>query len=207
MIEKSDISAKSEIRIDSTAHDASTLCQQCGLCCTGLLFEYVSFDDRELANVDVTNIRVKEPGKKTLPHPCQFLDGSSCGIYVDRPRKCRSYACTSREQVLNGEKTLEEGRAVVSEIQGLLGELVPLSKDTLGHDYRKTGFRKFAEAFAKSIDKKLRKNVVPSELEQKTVTLCFEIIKIIDRHFRKTSRLNKYAQLATGIDHLKSQSQ
>jgi Fe-S-cluster containining protein len=190
----------------STAHHASTLCQQCGLCCTGLLFEYVSFEDHELGNVDVTNIKVKEPGKKTLPHPCQYLEGTSCGIYIDRPRKCQSFACTSRQRVLNGEMPLKDGSAIVTETQGLLEELIPLSKDTLGRDYRKTGFRKFAAAFAKSIDKKLRNQVMPSEVEQKTVTLCFEIIKIIDRHFRKTSRLNTYAQLVTGIAYLNEQS-
>jgi len=48
--------------------------------------------------------------------------------------------------------------------------------------------------------------MLPSEVEQKTVTLCFEIIKIIDRHFRKTSRLNTYARLVISIDHLNEKS-
>jgi len=186
----------------TTAQDASNLCQQCGLCCTGLLFEYVSFGERELQNVEVGAYKVKEPGKKALPHPCQFLDGTACGIYVDRPSRCRGFACISRQHVLNGSKTLEEGSAVVAEIQALLAQLASIGDEAPGLDYRTIGFRKFCETFAKSIDKKLNKGIMPSGGEQKVVALCFDIIKIIDRHFRKTSRLNKYAQLLTGIDYL-----
>lgn len=191
----------------STAHDASNLCQQCGLCCTGLLFEYVSYREHELRNVEVINPKVREPGKLTISHPCQFLNGTSCGIYVDRPSKCRGYACTSRQQVLNGEKTLDQGSAIVNQLQLLLADLAPLSMEVTGQNFRNTGFRKFSERFAKSIDKKLRKDEMPTAQEQQTVVLTFEIIKIIDRHFRKTSRLNKFAQLVTGIDYLAEQSE
>ena len=190
----------------STAHDASKLCQQCGLCCTGLLFEYVSYRENELQNIEVINPKVREPGKLTFSHPCQFLDGTSCSIYLDRPSKCRSYACVSRQQVLNGEKTLDQGEAIVDEIQNLLRKLVPLSKEVTGRSFHDIGFRKFSEKFAKSIERKLRKGEVPSQLEKEAVTLSFDIIKIIDRHFRKTSRLNKFAQLITGIHYLVGQS-
>lgn len=186
----------------TTAQDASQLCQQCGLCCTGLLFEYVSFGERELQNVEVGAYKVKEPGKRSLPHPCQFLEGTACGIYVDRPSKCRSFACISRQHVLNGTKTLDEGSAVVTETQALLAQLASIGQKTSDLDYRSIGFRKFCEKFAKSVEKKLNKGIMPTEVEQNVVLLCFEIIKIIDRHFRKTSRLNKYAQLVTGIDYL-----
>lgn len=190
----------------STALDASQLCQECGLCCTGLLFEYVSFSDQELKNVKLGSYKTKESGKRSLPHPCQFLDGTTCGIYIDRPSRCRSYACISRQQVLNGEKGLEEGRAHVTDIQNLLDQLVPISKQVSGDDFRDIGFRKFCEKFIKTIERKLNKDIMPSEQEQKAVLLCFEIVKIIDRHFRKTSRLNKFAQLVTGIDYLTGQS-
>lgn len=190
----------------STALDASQLCQECGLCCTGLLFEYVSFSDQELKNVKLGSYKTKESGKRSLPHPCQFLDGTTCGIYIDRPSRCRSYACISRQQVLNGEKGLEEGRARVTDIQHLLDQLVPISKQVSGDDFRDIGFRKFCEKFIKTIERKLNKDIMPSEQEQKAVLLCFEIVKIIDRHFRKTSRLNKFAQLVTGIDYLTGQS-
>lgn len=186
----------------TTAHDASNLCQQCGLCCKGLLFEYVSFGERELKNVEVGAFKVKESGKKALPHPCQFLDGTSCGIYADRPSRCRSFACISRQQVLNGEKTLDQGSVIVAEVQRLLAQLGSIGDEAPDVDYRTVGFRKFCEKFAKSIDKKLNKRNMPTETEQKVVSLCFDIIKIIDRHFRKTSRLNRYAQLVTGIDYL-----
>ena len=186
----------------NTAQDASNLCQQCGLCCTGLLFEYVSFKEHELQNVDVGAYKMNKPGKRALTHPCQFLDGTSCGIYIDRPSKCRSFACISRQKVLNGTIALDEGNSVVAEIQGLLLQLASIGEETPGLDYQTIGFRKFCEKFAKSIDKKLNKGTLPTETEQKVVSLCFEIIKIIDRHFRKTSRLNKYAQLVTNIDYL-----
>lgn len=190
----------------STAHDASNLCQQCGLCCTGLLFEYVTFRDEELQNVELGSYKVKEPGKRSLPHPCQFLDGTSCGIYIDRPARCRSYACVSRQQVLNGEKALDECSARVVEIQDLLEQLVPISQEVSGKDYRNIGFRKFCEKFIKSIEKKLNKDIMPTQSEQKAIGLCFEIVKMIDRHFRKTSRLNRLAQLVTGIDYLTEQT-
>lgn len=190
----------------STAHDASNLCQQCGLCCTGVLFEYVSFGEHELQSVELGSYKMKESGKQSLPHPCQFLDGTSCGIYVDRPSRCRSYACISRQQVLNGEKVLDEGSALITEIQTLLMQLVPIAQEVSGQDYRDVGFRKFCEKFIKSIETKLNKEIMPTELEQQVVTLCFEIVKIIDRHFRKTSRLNKFAQLVTGIDYLAEQT-
>lgn len=91
---------------------------------------------------------------------------------------------------------------IVAEIHRLLALLSSIGDETPEFDYRTVGFRKFCEKFAKSVDKKLEKGTTPTETEQKLVSVCFDIIKIIDRHFRKTSRLNKYAQLVTGIDYL-----
>ena len=169
----------------NTAQDASNLCQQCGLCCTGLLFEYVSFKEHELQNVDVGAYKMNKPGKRALTHPCQFLDGTSCGIYIDRPSKCRSFACISRQKVLNGTIALDEGNAVVAEIQGLLLQLASIGEETPGLDYQTIGFRKFVRSLRSLLIKSSTKGLCRQRQSKKLSACALKSSKLLIGIFAK----------------------
>lgn len=187
---------------ETTAHAASTLCQQCGLCCAGLLFEHVNFRENELQNIEGVAFKVIEPGKKALPHPCQFLDGTRCSIYVDRPSNCKSFACVARREVLNGKLALNDGAALVQQIKAYLLQLNPIALELTNSSISELGFRDFCAQFIKTMEKKVRNGTLPSQDEQAAVKVCFEAVKIVDRHFRKTRRLNKFADILLSIENL-----
>lgn len=187
---------------NTSAHAGSALCQDCGICCTGAIFEHVSFNNNELRHLKVDPVKKTDKQKQALPHPCQFLEGPSCGIYPDRPSNCRAYSCETRRQVLNGELSLDEGQRIVTELKELFDQLYPLADKLLGADLKQVGFRAFCRKFLSRMERKISDGVLPDTAERETIQLCFEAIKLIDRHFRKTSRLGSFAQLIMSVDYL-----
>jgi uncharacterized protein len=113
-----------------------SLCLACGLCCNGVLFK----DVEVLAGDDVARLqalgltlekRKAESGRRKFPQPCVALcaDGR-CGIYADRPTRCRKYECALLKQVLAGSvesgvalRTIRRAQKLVGRVQRLLREL------------------------------------------------------------------------------------
>jgi len=86
----------------------SQLCPQCGLCCDSTLFADVELR----ADDDATRLRqlglmlVKKGRTKTaFAQPCACFDGKLCGIYADRPGRCRRFECGLLKRVDTGEMT------------------------------------------------------------------------------------------------------
>ena len=91
------------------------LCVGCGLCCDGTLFAYADVFDKTpvIETIDVLLTRKGDKTKRQLPLPCSLLaEGASCGVYEDRPPICKSYRCNLLKAVANGERPLEDARAI-----------------------------------------------------------------------------------------------
>jgi len=81
------------------------LCPNCGLCCNGVLFADVELrtgdDAGRLAELGLS---LKKKGSKlAFAQPCTCFDGKLCGIYSDRPKRCRTFECGLLKRVQNGE--------------------------------------------------------------------------------------------------------
>ena len=93
----------------------STLCRQCGLCCSGAFFTHVALSTAEAERLRGERVRVvsKRDGRKVMALGCTALDGTTCGIYGQRPHGCREYVCEVGRSLERGALSLDEALAVV----------------------------------------------------------------------------------------------
>jgi Fe-S-cluster containining protein len=110
----------------------SQLCPNCGLCCNGVLFADVELragdDAGRLAELGLSLI--KKGSKLAFAQPCACFDGKLCGIYADRPKRCRTFECGLLKRVQNGEldadaalKTIARTKRQVEKVRVLLRQL------------------------------------------------------------------------------------
>jgi Fe-S-cluster containining protein len=187
---------------DNTARSASELCQSCGLCCTGLLFPFVSIaktDSFVFEHPDL-NLKSTAVGKKNMKLGCSFLDGTRCSIYKDRPSKCQSYSCNLRRDVLNGAAGGENALQIIADLKALIEAIDPLLTELSGSPFSTVNFRDFCHDFAAEVSARLSNGGIMSDAERQFVPQAFEIIKIIDRYMVGSSRLTRFAGLMMEIE-------
>lgn len=109
------------------AADASALCQRCGLCCDGSLFDHAPLADAE---VDAARRRLvvlaRPDGGHALRQPCAALVDRRCAAYDVRPAACRTYRCMLLAALDAGEIDAREAAAVVDEAHARLAALAAL---------------------------------------------------------------------------------
>lgn len=94
------------------------LCEDCGLCCDGTLFESVEVeaaDERALGRRRLTIVATAQGSK--LPLPCACLAGALCTIYEERPGRCRSFECELLTDVNRGVMTVARARAIIDDVR------------------------------------------------------------------------------------------
>ena len=100
-----------------------SLCQSCGLCCNGVLFNRVSLDPEEVETIAVKH-RLPMLDDTRMKQPCGALrENGDCGIYEERPKRCRNYRCTTLEALEAGTIDPVEARVRVRRIKERLAEL------------------------------------------------------------------------------------
>jgi uncharacterized protein len=96
----------------------SQLCPNCGLCCDSTLFADVELragdDAKRLAILGLT-LEKKGRGKLAFAQPCACFDGKLCGIYADRPKRCRTFECGLLKKVEADEMTVGAALKKISE--------------------------------------------------------------------------------------------
>jgi Fe-S-cluster containining protein len=108
------------------------LCSNCGLCCNGVLFADVELragdDVGRLAELGLS--LAKKRGKLAFAQPCACFDGKLCGIYADRPKRCRTFECGLLKRVEAGEldvdaalKDIAQTKRQAEKVRGLLRQL------------------------------------------------------------------------------------
>ncbi len=95
----------------------SALCQSCALCCNGALFSHVPVDPEEVIALRVLGItsHTRPDGTVAMEQPCAALEGTRCGIYAQRPKRCRAFNCLLATALQEGETTLNEALEIVRE--------------------------------------------------------------------------------------------
>jgi Fe-S-cluster containining protein len=94
--------------LNPSADPVGQLCPNCGLCCDSTLFADVEVragdDAKLLAQLGLT-LAKKGRGKLAFTQPCAAFDGQLCGIYSDRPKRCRLFECGLLKKVAADEMT------------------------------------------------------------------------------------------------------
>lgn len=94
------------------------LCPNCGLCCDSTLFADVELragdDAKRLKKLGLTLER-KGQGKLAFTQPCACFDGRLCGIYADRPKRCRLFECGLLKRVAAEEMTAKAALKKIAE--------------------------------------------------------------------------------------------
>ena len=93
------------------------LCPNCGLCCDSTLFADVELragdDARRLEQLGLV-LAPKGRGRLAFAQPCACFGGKLCGIYGDRPRRCRLFECGLLKRVGLGELTASAALAKIA---------------------------------------------------------------------------------------------
>ena len=85
----------------------SSLCTQCGLCCTGALHNYAVLEPDEVPFAHTLGLTVRTEGRPGFSLPCPRLVNSICSIYESRPMVCARYRCQLLIDVEAGETEFE----------------------------------------------------------------------------------------------------
>jgi uncharacterized protein len=107
--------------------DASALCLGCGLCCNGVMFSQVRAEPSEAPKLRETGLEVERIGDRLkFRLPCPLHHEGQCGIYSDRPQRCRTFRCALLKRLDSGETTLAEARATVGQARKMLARVTEL---------------------------------------------------------------------------------
>lgn len=113
---------------DATEHGplGSQLCTSCGLCCAGALHDTAVLDEDEIEEAGVLGLPVKSGDKAAFGLPCPMLQGTSCGIYGQRPRVCSRYRCKLLQRLETGTVSLPAALLHVGTAKDLINQLKAL---------------------------------------------------------------------------------
>jgi Fe-S-cluster containining protein len=94
-----------------------TLCTRCGLCCDGTLFGDVELTGpAEAARLAILGLDVDtdDADSELMALPCTALRGTTCSVYAQRPRCCRTFECRLLKDAQSGVVSLDDATALVT---------------------------------------------------------------------------------------------
>jgi uncharacterized protein len=96
---------------------SQNLCQDCGLCCDGTLFDSVTFQLQDvLQPLQLAGITLQQKeNEQYFLQPCAAYNNKACAVYEHRPQVCRKFECKLLQQFQNGEISLEKAIVIVVE--------------------------------------------------------------------------------------------
>lgn len=103
---------------------SQNLCQSCGLCCDGTLFDSVGFGSHDSTiPLEVAGIELHaRENEQYFKQPCAAYN-KICTVYQHRPQICQNYQCKLLRQLQQHEITWEAATTIVTETIRLRDEL------------------------------------------------------------------------------------
>ena len=117
--------------IRANASGLEDLCKSCGLCCTGVLVDFVPVEEADVTRLGAMGFNV-DRGKDGAPkfdQPCPMFRNGCCSIYSDRPRPCSDFKCELLKRVESGAVGLAEAKERVAVATSLVDRIWPLLKE------------------------------------------------------------------------------
>ena len=143
------------ISADQSTDAVAQLCPNCGLCCDSTLFADVELraadDAKRLQKLGLT-IKQKTQTKLAFAQPCACFDGKLCGIYGDRPKRCRRFECGLLKRVEADEMTAGAALKKISEAKKRAENVRGLLRQSGKGDEPMALTHRYAEAMSAPID-------------------------------------------------------
>jgi uncharacterized protein len=112
---------------------SSDLCTRCGLCCTGVLFDWVPVTKDEEPTLRRIGLPMESHDQELrFPQPCSKFEEGLCRIYADRPLSCRHFRCELLKRVDGGDLSVTEADQIVAEAKGMIERLRAAIERELG---------------------------------------------------------------------------
>jgi len=176
---------RADVNKNPSNSSVDQLCPNCGLCCNGVLFADVELragdDPGRLAELGLA-LGMKG-SKLAFAQPCSCFDGKLCGIYADRPKRCRTFECGLLKRVQADEldadtalKTIAKTKRQVEKVRGLLRQLGQ-------NDEKLAMTKRYAEAMSASID--LSDHETDSDRRGELMLAVDELMRQVQRDFLK----------------------
>jgi Fe-S-cluster containining protein len=160
------------------------LCPNCGLCCDSTLFADVELragdDAKRLAKLGLS-LEKKGRSKLAFAQPCACFDGKFCGIYADRPKRCRTFECGLLKKV--GDEEMSAG-AALKKIAGakiLAGKVRELLRSLGEKNERLALTKRYAQAMSAPVDLSALEN--DSELRGELMLAVNDLMRTLQRDF------------------------
>jgi len=176
---------RADVNKNSSNSCVDQLCPNCGLCCNGVLFADVELrpgdDPGRLAELGL--LLGMKGSKLAFAQPCSCFDGKLCGIYADRPKRCRTFECGLLKRVQADEldadtalKTIAKTKRQVEKVRGLLRQLGQ-------NDEKLAMTKRYAEAMSAPID--LSDHETDSDRRGELMLAVDELMRQVQRDFLK----------------------
>lgn len=152
--------------------DASSLCTNCGLCCTGVLYSHAPSEEAEVPRMTALGMTVGRFGD--IPHfklPCRHNHDGRCGIYAERFSRCRSFRCELLKRLDAGDVSLAEAQTRVTTARQMVDGLAASAPRAL-------------QAIAR---RDLRAAGPPAPQDARVWIESLALDTYLDTHFRKDS--------------------
>lgn len=95
---------------------SQNLCQNCGLCCDGTLFDSVNFQVQDVQPLQLAGITLQQTeSEQYFRQPCAAYKNNACAIYEHRPQVCHKFQCKLLQRFQNKEISAEEATIIVIE--------------------------------------------------------------------------------------------
>jgi Fe-S-cluster containining protein len=131
------------------------LCPNCGLCCDSTLFADVELragdDARRLKKLGLT-LEKKSRTKIAFAQPCACFDGKLCGIYQDRPKRCRTFVCGLLQRVESDQMSASAALKKIAEAKKRADKVRDLLRQTGALDETIPLTHRYSEAMATPMD-------------------------------------------------------
>jgi uncharacterized protein len=106
---------------------STDLCRSCGLCCNGILFDFVPVEDHESARLQQLGLAIRpaQDGALRFDHPCPKFCGD-CSIYAERPESCKKFRCELLKKMDAGQVSFTAARQLVEQAKVMIAAIRPL---------------------------------------------------------------------------------
>ena len=155
----------------------SSLCADCGMCCDGTLFHSVVLQPtdspRTLTSLGLTLKR--KPGVTTFRQPCSAHQNHQCGIYENRPQRCRLFNCQQILRVASGEITQSEAQETIASTRKRINQVVEKIERLTETNPNQGLAQRFSVALA---------NTVPSPERAELEAAMNDLNAILEKEFR-----------------------
>jgi Fe-S-cluster containining protein len=169
---------------DKMAGAVTQLCPNCGLCCDSTLFADVELragdDAGRLAKLGLT-LGKKGRGRLAFIQPCACFDGKLCGIYADRPHRCRTFECGLLKKIAAGELKTETALRKIAAAKMLAEKVRRLLRSLGQNDERLALTTRYSQAMSAPMD--LSSPANDPELRGELMLAVNELMQALQRDF------------------------